>query len=205
MFETSRTRAGENYYTESEEKKLWAHLRRLKDHLGERDFALMKTMRLLGLRRVETIRLNVGDVWRKTRLMVTTRIAAKGCTGELDIPVELQGILEAFCKLKRQWGEDLSDDAPLFVSRNGGRLCVRAVNDLVAKRNTEAGITSRITPHGSRHTKAQRIMRDDRYLPPEMKANAMALAQKQLRHKSITSTAIYTAPTREEMAQVAGI
>lgn len=205
MFDSNNTRAGENFYTESEEKKLWAHLRRLKDPLGERDFALMKTMRLLGLRRVETVRLNVGDVLHKTRLQVNSRIAAKGCTGDLDIPAELQGILEAFCRLKRQWGEDLADDAPLFVSRNGNRICIRAINDLVAKRNTEAGISAHITPHGCRHTKAQRIVRDNRYLPPEMKHNAMALAQKQLRHKSITSTAIYTAPTREEMARVAGI
>src|SRR6266542_228481 len=104
MHESIRTNAGTNYLTEKEEVQLFKHLRSLKDRQAERDYALLKTMRLLGLRRVETCRLNVGDVYRKARLMVDARLAAKGCTGELDIPVELQRIYADFFKLKRTWG-----------------------------------------------------------------------------------------------------
>jgi hypothetical protein len=42
-------------------------------------------------------------------------------------------------------------------------------------------------------------------MTPGMEGKRLNLAQKQLRHKSITSTAIYTAPSKEEMALVAAI
>lgn len=203
MFNTARTNAGQNYLTETEEKILFGFLSRLKDRQAERDFVLLKTMRILALRRVETVRLNVGDIFRKDVININERIAAKGAVDTLDIPVELKKIYARFIFLKRQWGESLLDDAPLFVSRNGDRLAVRSVNDLVAKWSKAAGI--RITPHGFRHTKGRRIMDDTRHMTPGMEGKRLNLAQKHLRHKTINSTAIYTAPTKEEMALVAGI
>jgi|SRR6185369_4692484 len=203
MITTARTNAGHNYLTEAEEKRLFSHIARLKDRQAERDFALLKTMRILGLRRVETVRLDVGDIFRKEKLVIDPWLAAKGAVGELEIPVELRKIYARFIFLKRQWGEDLTDDAPLFVSRNGDRLSVRSVNDLVEKWSAAVGI--RITPHGFRHTKGRRIMDDVRQMTPGMEGKRLNLAQKQLRHKSITSTAIYTAPSKEEMALVAAI
>lgn len=203
MFATTRTNAGHNYLTENEEKRLFNHLARLKDSQAERDLVLLKTMRILGLRRVEAVRLNVGDVFRKEKLNINERIAAKGGVGELDIPVELSKLFARLIFLKRQWHEDLTDDAPLFVSRNGSRLSVRAVNDLVEKWGKAAGVT--ITPHGFRHTKGRRIMDDVRQMTSGMEGKRLNLAQKQLRHKSINSTSIYTAPTKEEMSLVAAI
>lgn len=199
-----RTRAGDNYLTESEEKTLFNHLKRLKDKQAERDFALLKTCRLLGLRRSEALALNVADVYGRTDLAVTERIAAKGATGSLSIPVELQEILQRFLKLKRQWGEDLTDDAPLFVSKKGNRLALRTFNDLVEKWCREAGV-SRITPHGLRHTKGRRIMDDVRHLSDEERDKKLLLANRQLRHKSMTATLIYTAPTRETMEKVGAL
>ena len=203
MSENIRTKAGENYLTEYEEKILFNHLSRLKARQAERDFVLLKVMRLLGLRRVETVRLNVEDMFRKEKLVVHERIAAKGGIGELDIPVELSKLMTRFFFLKRQWREDMSPDAPLFVSRNGDRLAARTVNDLVAKWSREAGV--RITPHGFRHTKGRRIMDDVRHLAPEQAAKKLNFANRQLRHKTMNATMIYTAPTKEEMALVAGI
>jgi len=196
-----RTKAGENYLTESDEKTLFNHLKRLKDRQAERDFALLKTCRLLGLRRSEAIALNVADVFGQTVLEVNERIAAKGALGSLSIPVELQEILQRFLRLKRQWGEDMTDDAPLFVSKKGNRLAMRTFNDLVDKWCGAAGIP-RITPHGLRHTKGRRIMDDVRLLNEEERDKKLLLANRQLRHKSITATLIYTAPTKEEMAKV---
>jgi integrase len=203
MLGTHRTNAGHNYLTENEEKRLFSYVSRLKDQLAERDLALMKTMRILGLRRVETVRLDVGDVFRKEKLVINERIAAKGAVDVLDIPIELSKVYARLFFLKRQWGEDMTDDAPLFVSRNGERLSIRAVNDLVKKWCAAAGVS--ITPHGFRHTKGRRIMDDVRHMTPEMERKRLNLAQKQLRHKTINATAIYTAPTKEEMALVAGI
>lgn len=200
-----KTRAGDNYLTENEEKQLFKHLSQLNTRQAQRDYVLLKTYRLLGLRRVEGVRLNVGDVWRQARLNIDERIAAKGATGVLDIPVELQRLFAEFFKLKRQWGESLEDDAPLFVSRLGKRLTIRSINDIMAKWLSLAGIDHEVTPHGLRHTKGQRIVRDERILSPEMQRRALQLANRQLRHKSMNSTMIYTAPSREEMELVAGI
>lgn len=199
-----RTKAGENYLTESDEKTLFTHLKRLKDKQAERDFALLKVCRLLGLRRSEALALNVADVFGRTTLEIDDRIAAKGGKGSLSIPVELQDVLQRLLKLKRQWGEDLTDDAPLFVSKKGHRLALRSFNDLVDKWCRQAGI-ARITPHGLRHTKGRRIMDDVRHLNEEERDKKLLLANRQLRHKSMTATLIYTAPTKEEMQKVGAL
>lgn len=198
------TNAGTNYLTEHEEKMLFNHLKRLKDRQAERDFALLKLCRLTGLRRVEALRLDVADVWEKERITVDGRIAAKGATGDVHVPVELQELLRRFLRLKKSWGESLADDAPLFVSRRGQRLSLRSFNDLVDKWCCEAGVT-RITPHGLRHTKAQRIMHDTRHLTEDERSRALQFVNRQLRHKSMSATLIYTAPTREHMEKVGAI
>ena len=198
-----KTRAGENYLTAAEEKTLFTTIIRT---VGtERDFTLLKVCRLLGLRRVEAVRLNVGDVYGKTRLVLDERIAAKGGTGELAIPVELQGIFKDFFRAKRAAGESLADDAPLFVSRVGRRITTRAVNNIMNKWLKAAGIDHHVTVHGLRHSKAQRIINDDRYLTPTQQKNALLLVNKQLRHKSMSASLIYTAPSREDMAAVASL
>lgn len=202
---TIQTKAGLHYLTESEEKQLFGYLGRLKDRQAVRDLVLLKTYRLMGLRRVEGIRLNVGDVYGKSRLDIDGRIAAKGATGELDIPVELQRLFEDFFRKKRTWSEPMTEDAPLFVARTGKRISQRSVNDLVSKWCREAGLTENVTPHWFRHTKAQRIVNDERHLSPEKQKKALQFANRQLRHKSMSATLIYTTPTREEMSVVAGI
>ncbi len=203
--DVTKTRAGENYLTENEEKVLFNYLRKLKDPQAERDYVLLKVARLLGLRRVEVHRLNVGDVYGKTRLIIDARIAAKGATGELAIPVELQNLLKEFMTWKRQNSQSMKDDAPLFVSRIGKRLSIRAINNIMGKWLAQVEVEHPVTFHGLRHTKAQRIVHDDRYLSSTQQKNALLLANRQLRHKSMNSTMIYTAPSREDMAAVADI
>jgi len=205
MFDISKTRAGENYLTEAEEKQMFDYLKQLKIPQAERDYVLLKTYRILGLRRVEGVRLDVADVYDKDHLMIDERLAAKGATGKLIIPSELKRLFAEFMRWKKQHGESLAVDAPLFVSRRGTRLSIRAVNDIMKKWLTAAGVEHMVTPHGLRHTKAQRIVRDDRYLTPQQQKNALLLANKQLRHQSMNSTMIYVAPSREDMAAAAEV
>ncbi|NOQ52477.1 MAG: hypothetical protein GQ578_09715, partial [Desulfuromonadaceae bacterium] len=73
----TNTRAGENYLTVPEEKQLFDYLKQLKGTNPERDYVLLKTYRLLGLRKEEGLRLNVGDVYGKRSLVVDKRIAVK--------------------------------------------------------------------------------------------------------------------------------
>lgn len=201
---TIQTRAGENYLTEDEEKRLFKLLRNRKDWQAERDYTLLRLARATGLRRVELCRLRVGDVLKKTILEVTGRIAAKGAVGDVHLPKDIQALIRWFLKLKRAWGESLDDDAPLFISRKGGRMDESTVHRLLDKWCREAGIPH-YSPHALRHTKARRIIDDTKILSDEDRTRALQFANKQLRHKSWNATLIYTAPTKEQMMQVAEI
>jgi integrase len=198
------SKAAFNYLTETEEKKLFSLLKNRKERQAERDYVLLKLCRLTGIRRGEALALNVGDVAGKDRLVVDERIAEKGATGEVSLCTELKEILIRFLKLKRGWREPLEDDAPLFISRRDQRLSLRSFNDLMDKWCRLAGI-ARYTPHALRHTKAQRIMHDSRHLTDDEKRKALLFANRQLRHRSLASTMIYTHPTKEEMQRVGAI
>jgi len=199
-----KTRAGTNYLTEVEEKVLFGFLKNRKDKQAERDFVLLKLCRMTGLRRGEALSLTVNDVREKGLITIDERIAEKGAVGEVYLPVEMQEILKRFMRLKREWQESLEDAAPLFVSKKGRRLSLRAFNDVMDKWCKLAGIP-RYTPHALRHTKAHRIMDDVRHLSDDEKKKALLFTNKQLRHKSINSTMIYTVPTKEEMLKVGAI
>lgn len=198
------TKAGQNYLTETEEKIFFKTISSRKGWKAERDYALLYLTRMLGLRRAESLSLNVGDVAGKDKLVVDTRIAKKGATGELAIPVSVQTMLKRYIWLKRAQGEDVDSEAPLFVSKKGNRLSIRAFNDLMDYWCEEAKIP-RYTPHALRHTKGQRIMSDTKVINPEDRNRAILFVQKQLRHRSLNSTAIYTAPTKEVMALIAEV
>ncbi|MDP2167948.1 MAG: tyrosine-type recombinase/integrase [Thermodesulfovibrionales bacterium] len=200
----AESKAGVNYLTEREEKILFSFLKNRKDKQAERDYVLLRLCRATGLRRGEALALNVGDVLGKDRIAVDERIAEKGAIGEVYLPKDLQEVLRGLLRLKRNAGESLEDKAPLFVSRKGHRLSLRAFNDLMDKWCALAGLP-RYTPHALRHTKAQRIMADVRVLTDEERRKALLLANRQLRHKSLNSTSIYLQPTKEEMVKVGAI
>jgi|SRR3990172_2883235 len=202
------TNAGENYLTEEEEKKLFKLLRNRKDWQAERDYTFLRLARATALRRVELCRLNVGDVRGKTTLAVDERIAAKGGIGEVHLPrdkqQDIQALIRWFLRLKKQWGEALDDDAPLFISRKGNRMDESTVNRLLSKWCLEAGIPH-YSPHAMRHTKARRILDDSTYLNPEEQEQKLRFVNQQLRHKSWGATMIYTRPTKEQMRNVGAI
>jgi integrase/recombinase XerC len=206
------SKAGINYLLEDEEKKLFNFLKNQKDKQAERDYVLLRLCRATGLRRGEALALNVGDVFSPltrgaqgcVKIIITERIAEKGAVGEVYLPVEMQETIKRFMRLKRLWEESLEDDAPLFISRKGQRLSLRSFKDVMDKWCRLAGIP-RYTPHALRHTKAQRIMADVRHLSDDERQKALIFTNRQLRHKSLNSTMVYTQPTKEEMQRVGAI
>ena len=199
-----KSKAGTNYLTEKEEKALFKVLRNQKGKQAERDLALFKLCRLTGLRRGEALALNVGDVRSKSEIFLNNQMAEKGAVGKVYLPVELQGMLVRFLRLKKSWGEDIDDEAPLFISKKGKRLSGRSFVDSMGKW-CDLAVIPRFTPHALRHTKAHRILDDTRCLDPDERQKALVFAKEQLRHKSISSTGVYLKPTKEEMEKVAGI
>lgn len=200
-----KTCAGQNYMTPEEESRLFRTVKKFSGFIAERDYVIMKTLRLTGLRRQELVRLNCGDVREKTWLVLDKAKACKGSVGEVYICGELREIFTKFTALKRRNGEAIDDAAPLFCNADRSsapaRLSARAVNTIVKKYADMAGVE--ITPHGFRHTKARRIMDDVSRLEGE--EVRMKRVQKQLRHSSIASTGIYLEPTKEDMEEAGAI
>jgi integrase/recombinase XerC len=142
--------------------------------------------------------LNIGDVRELTKIDVNERIAAKGGVGEVYLSIEIQDLIREYIRKKRYWGEGTADEDPLFVSKKGNRIGLRTINTMMSKWCKEAGIPN-YTPHALRHTKAHRIMDDVRHLGREDQVQRLLLAGKQLRHKSLNATMIYTQPTKEQL------
>jgi len=155
-----------------------------------------------GLRVFEITSLSVGDVrnGKGAKGLWTLRPeATKGNVGgTVALPDKLRRKMSAFLTWKTEQGEPLDDDAPLFISRGGGRggdlgggrLSVRAVQHLFATWQARCGFDRRLHFHCLRHTFASNLWRA---------TGDLRLVQQAARHASPTTTSIYTHPTDEDV------
>jgi integrase len=171
-----------------------------------RDHLLLLVAVSTGLRVSELVALNIGDVrnGKGVRSVVTLRAATtKGKKGgEVVLPEKVRRKVAAFLGWKRDRGELLDDEAPLFVSRGGGRagatsgsrLSVRSAERVFEVWQKRAGLDRRLNFHGLRHTFATRLLRETRNL---------RLVQVACRHSSPNTTAIYTHPSVNDRVKAA--
>src|SRR5262245_3114779 len=85
-----------------------------------------------GLRLAEIVGLNVGDVFAvdgtpRVRMRVRREIAKGGRAADVFLPDRLVAKLKRFRRWKREQGEELQPDAPLFASQSGKRISKRRV------------------------------------------------------------------------------
>lgn len=150
---------------------------------GRRDYAILKTLARLGLRRGEVASLSVDDInWRTGELTVT----GKGNRCEmLPLPVDVGDALADYCHDGRRNGGSrslfLSSLAPWDGLSPGG------VSQVVARACERAGLAL-VGPHRLRHTAAT-----------EMRAAGGPLLEigQVLRHRNSATTALYA---RDDMA-----
>lgn len=164
---------------------------------GYRDHVLFALALATGMREHELVGLNLGDVMaddgkarRRVQLRIFKRSHEDARGQEVVLSSGVQAKLEKFFRWKRQQGEAMVSDAPLFVSRKGNRLSTRQVRHAFQLWQRRAGFERRFSFHSLRHsaiTNIYEVTRDIR------------LAQRFARHKSITSTQIYTPPTDEAL------
>lgn len=122
---------------------------------GLRDYAMLNLMVRCGLRDIEVVRANVGDVTKKAGCDVLL-LHGKGRAEKDDFVVLTQDALspiQTYLKSRTYSGPD----EPLFasVSRNneGGRLTTRSVSQTAKKAMAQAGIVGKqYTAHSLRHT-----------------------------------------------------
>lgn len=185
----------------NEERQLFACIASRAAIEARRDLAWMRALRYSGCRVGEFSRLTVGSA-----LMALTqgylflpRQIRKG--GRRDHTVFVTAALAAALRdllavREEQTGDAAPPhDAPLVPNRQGEHLSVRSYQLRMEFWVAEAGLQVQATPHWFRHTRAIAIMRRSKAQDPRQ------IVQVALGHADISTSAIYTAPTREEVAQ----
>ena len=157
-----------------------------------RDYAIINLMVRTGLRCVEVVRANVGDITYKGGQRVLL-VQGKG-RDEKDNFVILTDACYNPIREYLNTRTVTDDNAPLFasVSRNndGGRLTTRAVSGIAKQGLKSVGLDNKVfTAHSLRHTTAVNILRA---------GGSLEMAQYTLRHTNPATTQIYTATLKEE-------
>ncbi|MDO9099563.1 MAG: tyrosine-type recombinase/integrase, partial [Caldisericota bacterium] len=156
-----------------------------KDSIGMRDFAMVNLMLRTGLRTMEVVGSDVGDI-RQTSNATLLYVRSKGKDAKDEFVVLTR---EAYEPIARYLAARRCVDprAPLFVSHSssnaGSRLTTQFLRLTVKRRLLGIGVfSSRISAHSLRHTFATLAL-----------ANGATMEQVRdtLRHANITTTQIY--------------
>jgi len=110
-----------------------------------RDHTIISLALGTGLRLAEVVGLDVGDVFApdgtpRVRVRVRREIAKGGRAADVFLPDRLIAKLRRFWRWKRERGEDLVPDAPLFANQSGHRISKRRVQFAWATWQRRAGL-----------------------------------------------------------------
>lgn len=157
-----------------------------------RDYAIVNLMVRTGLRCVEVVRANVGDITYKGGQRVLL-VQGKG-RDEKDNFVILTDAAYSPIREYLNTRTGIDENAPLFASESrnndGGRMTTRAVSGIAKQGLKSVGLDNKVfTAHSLRHTAAVNILRA---------GGSLEMAQYTLRHSNPATTQIYTATLREE-------
>ena len=156
--------------------------------IGRRDFAVMMLLVRLGLRAGEVVGLELEALdWRQGEVVVH----GKGKTlARLPIPQDVGQALSAYLVRRPR-----VDSRALFLRSRAPlqRLTQPAITHLVAQASKRAGL-ARVGPHQLRHTSATEMLR---------RGATLAQIAQVLRHRSLTTTAIYAKVDRVALRELA--
>ena len=161
-----------------------------------RDHTIISMALGTGLRLAEIVGLNVGDVFTldgtpRVRVRVRKEIAKGGRAADVFLPDRLVTKLKRYWRWKRERGEDLVPDAPLFANQSGRRISKRRVQFAWANWQRRAGFDRVYSFHCVRHTAISAVY---------AMTHDLFLAQRFARHASPLTTTVYTHPSDEETA-----
>jgi len=125
------------------------------DLIGRRDIALLNLLVRTGIRTIESIRANIGDIRQNTGETVLW-VHGKGRDSKDDFVVLTPNALKPINDYL-QLRDEKSEIAPLFISHSNRslnkRLSTRSVSRIIHFYLQRIGVASvRITPHSLRHT-----------------------------------------------------
>jgi integrase/recombinase XerD len=157
-----------------------------------RDYAIINLLLRTGLRTIEVIRANVGDIVFKGSQRVLL-IQGKGRDEKDNFVLLTEKAYQPIADYLATRG-NINSSEPLFISTSnnskGERLSTRSIS-YIAKEGLKAiGLNERsFTAHSLRHTTAVNILRG---------GGSLEMAQMTLRHSNPATTQIYTATLNEE-------
>ena len=173
----------ERYLTEDEVLAM-IHLTK-----APRDQALLRLLYSSGVRVSELASIDWAHVQTRDKGQAQVTIIGKG-NKKRTIKIS-KGTYSALLKLKT------SGVGPVFVSREGGRLSVRMIQNAVDQARLRAGIDKKVSPHWLRHCHASHAL--DR-------GCALHVLQAQLGHEDISTTGLYAhARPQESSADYLGV
>lgn len=157
-----------------------------------RDYAIVNLCVRTGLRCIEVVRANIGDITYIGEQRVLM-VQGKGRVEKDNFVILTDAAYKPLAAyLNTRKNTDVN--APLFVSEsnrnNGGRMTTRAVSGLIKDGLRGVGLDNRaFTAHSLRHTAGTNVLRA---------GGSIEQAQYMLRHSNPATTQIYTATLREE-------
>lgn len=170
---------------------------------GFRDHIIFSIALGTGLREHEILALNVGDIQADgggIRERVTLKVFKRSRhdkpsktpkTQTVFLPRTLQYKLAKYLRWKTLQKEDLSVRAPLFVSRQNGRLSGRRLRAAFHEWQHKAGFEEIFKFHALRHTALTALFEETKDI---------RVVQSQGRHASINTTMIYVRPSDDQIA-----
>ena len=154
-----------------------------------RDAAILEVLYSTGMRVSELVAIN----WRNIDedLAMVTIESGKGAKGRI-VPIG-EPALAALLAWRRAMPVAWSPDGPVITNLRGGRLSVRAVQKIVARRLLESGLTTAVSPHGLRHCFATHLLNHG--------ADLRSI-QEMLGHASLATTQRYTHVSVKHLKEV---
>lgn len=144
-----------------------------------RDYCILTLFLNCGLRVGELVGLDLQDLREDT-----IRVLGKGNKErQLYLNEACLGALEEYLTIRPQPKDDPKHKNALFVSRNKTRLTTRAVENIVQKAVTQAGLPPEYSPHKLRHTAATLMLNN---------GVDIRTLQDVLGHENLGTTQIYT-------------
>lgn len=159
------------------------------DTWAVRDKAIFELFYSSGLRLSELTALNPYDV---DAADATVRVTGKGGKTRV-VPVGRYALEALRAWMEARAGIPGHDAEALFVSRNGGRVSPRAVQQRMKTWALRQGLTANAHPHVLRHSFASHVLQS---------SGDLRAVQEMLGHASISTTQVYTHLDHQYLAKV---
>lgn len=155
--------------------------------LRNRDVSLLELVYASGLRVSEVHGLNIGDVDFHSK---TVRVIGKGDKERLTLlGFPAKSTLQRYINVDRPKVKNFGKSDSLFLSKQGSRLSIRSIQNLVKKYSLLAGLGNEVHTHTLRHSFATHLINGGADL---------RVVQDLLGHSSPSTTQIYTHVTGVE-------